>query len=179
MPHDFDPRARDFQRYGASLSRTLALGPALGSRIETTWVGGTTSIASAAHRQQLRQRVHGFRPRASATIPAWSSGARRAGPGAAGGSTALRTSHWCAIRASAMPCAGIRAWVRPSSRRGRFEHCCRSSGGTASKLSVLMAAGERRRCGLAPTGCFDSEITNRKSQITNHKWLPGCRINRP
>jgi hypothetical protein len=61
VPNDFDPRARDFQRYGASLSRTLALGPALGSRIETTWVGGhDLDRFSRSTVNSFDNRVHGY-----------------------------------------------------------------------------------------------------------------------
>ena len=40
LPGRFDPATRQYQRYGARLRRTLALGSAVTSRLELAWMGG-------------------------------------------------------------------------------------------------------------------------------------------
>lgn len=40
VPGTFDPSTRDYQRYGARLRRTLALGSSVRSRVELSWMGG-------------------------------------------------------------------------------------------------------------------------------------------
>ena len=58
---EFDRRARDFQRYGASLSRTLALSPALGSRLEAVWTGGHDLDRFSRYIvNSFDNRVHGY-----------------------------------------------------------------------------------------------------------------------
>ena len=40
LPGGFDPSTRGYQRYGARLRRTLALGAAVSSRVDLAWMGG-------------------------------------------------------------------------------------------------------------------------------------------
>jgi len=40
LPGAFDPATRDYQRYGARLTRTIALRSSISSRLEASWVGG-------------------------------------------------------------------------------------------------------------------------------------------
>jgi hypothetical protein len=61
FPGDFDPRTRDFQRYGASLARTIALYRSLGSRLETTWIDGhDLDRFSRSIVDSFDNRVHGY-----------------------------------------------------------------------------------------------------------------------
>ena len=57
----FDPAARDFQRYGASASRTLVLGPVLGSRIEAAWSDGHDLDRFSRYSfNSFDNRLHGY-----------------------------------------------------------------------------------------------------------------------
>ena len=40
LPGAFDAATRDYQRYGARITRTIALGPSVSSRLEMSWMGG-------------------------------------------------------------------------------------------------------------------------------------------
>ena len=40
LPGTFDPATRDYQRYGAQITRTIALRPSVSSRLEMSWMAG-------------------------------------------------------------------------------------------------------------------------------------------
>src|SRR6185503_9845860 len=40
LPSTFDAATRDYQRYGARITRTMALRPSVSSRLEMSWMGG-------------------------------------------------------------------------------------------------------------------------------------------
>jgi hypothetical protein len=61
MPGGFDSSSRDFQRYGVSLTRTLALRRTLGSRLEATWTGGhDLDRFSRWTVNSFDNRIHGY-----------------------------------------------------------------------------------------------------------------------
>jgi hypothetical protein len=60
-PGAFHPSSRDFQRYGMSVARTLALGPTVGSRLEATWTGGRDlDRFSRWAVNSFDNRIHGY-----------------------------------------------------------------------------------------------------------------------
>jgi hypothetical protein len=40
LPGTFDPATRDYQRYGARITRSVTVGPSVSSRLEMSWMGG-------------------------------------------------------------------------------------------------------------------------------------------
>ena len=61
LPGTFDPGQRDFQRYGANLTRTMKLRPALASRLEMSWMGGhDLDRFSLFSFNSFDNRLHGY-----------------------------------------------------------------------------------------------------------------------
>ena len=114
LPGTFDAATRDYQRYGVRITRTIALGPSVSSRLETSWMGGGdldrfsrygfdafdnplhgyptasirydrgTVVRSATAWTTHRVRIDAFADAAYVHDPGWASAARTY-PGVGGG----------------------------------------------------------------------------------------------
>jgi hypothetical protein len=61
LPGTFDPRQRDFQRYGVQVTRTMTLSPALASRVETAWMSGHDLDRFSRYSfNSFDNRLHGY-----------------------------------------------------------------------------------------------------------------------
>ena len=124
-----------YQRYGARLTRTIALRPSVSSRLEMSWMDGPRprSLQPVRLRQRSTIRFTGIRPRRSAMTEARSSEVQRRGR-----RHGVRVDAFARRRATCTIPVGLRrrariqalAWV--SNRAVRFGRCCRWSGATAS-----------------------------------------------